>query len=233
MLRGAAPVARRGRKHFWLILAYAGPAVFMGLLTLASFEGFVPAFFEQGVRPTVLRHAVLGTADALFAFSFIVLMGTYLRNREPFLYWYSSALALTSLSLSVFLLEGSVGSAVGWAGRLSQYLAGVYFLAAIATALRSAQARRTSLEEVLTAALSPAEEKFRALAEHSPDLIARFDVQLRHVYANPAALALYGLTARAGNGARTEPHRRVSRRESTGWCRRWDSNPHTLADTGF
>ena len=201
LLRGAAPVAGRGRKHLWLILAYAGPTVFMGLLTLASFEGVVPAFFEQGVGPTALRQAVLGTADTLFAFSFVVLMGTYLRNREPFLYWYSSALALTSLSLSAFLLEGSVGSAVGWAGRLSQYLAGVYFLTAIATALRSAQARRTSLEDVLTAALSPAEEKFRALAEHSPDLIARFDVQLRHVYANPAALALYGRPARAVIGA--------------------------------
>jgi PAS domain S-box-containing protein len=57
--------------------------------------------------------------------------------------------------------------------------------------MRSAQARRTSFDNVLTASLSPAEEKFRALAEHSPDIIARFDKEMKYVYVNQAGLRLY------------------------------------------
>ncbi|MHB8102357.1 MAG: PAS domain S-box protein [Methanosarcina sp.] len=36
------------------------------------------------------------------------------------------------------------------------------------------------------------EERFRTLAENSPDVIARFDKQNRHIYANPAAAEPYG-----------------------------------------
>ena len=36
------------------------------------------------------------------------------------------------------------------------------------------------------------EERFRTLAENSPDVIARFDRQNRHIYANPAAAEPYG-----------------------------------------
>ena len=39
------------------------------------------------------------------------------------------------------------------------------------------------------AALLRSEEEYRTLAENSPDLIARFDKQLRHIYVNPAATA--------------------------------------------
>lgn len=37
------------------------------------------------------------------------------------------------------------------------------------------------------------EQEFRALAEHSPDLIARFDPQLRHVYVNPSVEQITGI----------------------------------------
>jgi PAS domain S-box-containing protein len=192
LLTGLSLEARIGRKRRWLALAYVGPAVLMTLLTAGTVAGLVPLFFVQDVGPTALRQAVLGAADLMFVFSFLVLMGTYLRNRERFLFWYSSALALTAISLTAFLVEQSVGGAVGWAGRLAQYLGGAYFLVAIVTARRSAKARKTTFDDVLTASLSPAEEKFRALAANSPDLIARFDGELRHLYVNPACLSVYG-----------------------------------------
>ncbi|GET41030.1 hybrid sensor histidine kinase/response regulator [Microseira wollei] len=51
-------------------------------------------------------------------------------------------------------------------------------------ALREAEERRA--RERAEAELHRREQEFRALAENSPDLIARFDTKLRHLYVNPA-----------------------------------------------
>ncbi len=50
----------------------------------------------------------------------------------------------------------------------------------------------TERQKVL-AALRESEEMFRTLADNSPDLISRFDMQLRHLYVNPAGLKTMGL----------------------------------------
>ena len=195
LLAGVSPEAGSKRKEAWAIFSYIGLMVFIALFTVASIRGVIPPFFLQGVGATALRQEVLGSADMLFAFSFLIFMGAYLRNREAFLYWYASALALTSISLTGFYIQSAVGSPIGWASRFSQYLGGVYFLIAVISAVRSAHARRMSFDRVLTASLSPAEETFRALAENSPDVIDRFDRELEHIYVNPAGLRLYGKPA--------------------------------------
>ncbi len=195
LLAGISPEEGSKRKEAWAIFSYIGLTVFIALFTIASIRGVIPPFFIQGVGATALRQEVLGSADILFAFSFVIFMGAYLRNREAFLYWYASALALTSISLTGFFIESAVGSPIGWASRFSQYLGGIYFLIAVVSAVRSAHARRISFDRVLTASLSPAEETFRALAENSPDVIDRFDRELKHIYVNPAGLRLYGKSA--------------------------------------
>jgi PAS domain S-box-containing protein len=195
LLAGVSPEVGSQRKQWWLVFSYAGIAGFIALYTAASLKGLIPPFFIQGVGPTALRQAILGSAVILFAFSFLIFMGWYLRKREVFLYWYSCGLALTAISLTGFFIQSAVGSALGWVGRFSQYLGGFYFLIAIVTAVRSAHARRTSFDSVITASLSPSEEKFRALAENSPDIIDRFDREMRHIYMNPAGIRLYGRPA--------------------------------------
>jgi PAS domain S-box-containing protein len=227
LLSGISPEVGYKHKDRLLFYCYGGIIIFMALLTLASFRGMIAPFFIQGVGPTPMRQVILGTADILFAFSFIVFFGTYFRNKEAFLYWYSLALALTSISLTAFFIESSVGSPVGWTGRFSQYLAGVYFLIALLTAIRSAHARKTSLDNIITSSLSPAEEKFRALAENSPDIIDRYNTEMRHIYLNPAGLRLYGKPARSVIGKTIE---------ETGldepYCRLWRERIQRVFETG-
>lgn len=56
-------------------------------------------------------------------------------------------------------------------------------------------------ERVMTeSALRGREEQFRALAENSPDLIDRLDREFRHLYVNPAASRLAGISAEAFRG---------------------------------
>ncbi len=195
LMSGISPEIGSRQKGVWFTAGCLGIIIFMTLLTLASFRGMVPPFFIQGQGPTPLRQGILGTANVLFAFSFLVFLAMYVRNKEIFLYWYSLALALTSISLTAFFIEHAVGDSVSWAGRTSQYLGGVYFLIALRTVVRSAEARKTSFDNIITASLSPAEEKFRALAENSPDVICRFNRELKHVYVNQAGLRLHGKPA--------------------------------------
>jgi PAS domain S-box-containing protein len=204
LLIGVSPEVRVKRRALWLVFSYGGTAVFMGMFTIASLRGLIPPFFIQGVGPTVLRQGILGTADILFTFSFIIFMGSYLKDKESFLYWYALALALTALSLTAFFIQSSVGSLIGWAGRSAQYLGGLYFLISIIMSIRSAHARRISFDTVLTRSLSGEEEKFRALAENSPDIIKRFDREMRHLYVNPAGQRLYQKPVRSIIGKEIE-----------------------------
>jgi len=190
LLAGISPEPGSKGRSRWAAFGYVGSAVLIGLISLAALEEILPPFFVQGVGPTGVRQAVLGASDMLFAFSFFIFLATYVRNREVFLYWYALALGLTSISLSGFLIQSAVGSPIGWAARLAQYVAGIYFLTAILTAVRSAKTRKISFDSILASSLSPAEEKFRALAEDSPDVIHRFDRQMRHIYINRAGLDL-------------------------------------------
>ncbi|MBJ6725773.1 GAF domain-containing protein [Geomesophilobacter sediminis] len=189
---GHDPEAAPKRRTWWLCLGYLGTLLFMGAVTLATFRGAIPLFFRQGAGPTLLRQEVLGSSILLFLFSCLVFLTTYLRRREPFLLWYAGALALTAISLTGFFIQHSVGSPVGWVGRISQYLGGVYFLAALVVLVRSAQSRGMSLDDALVASLTGAEEKFRSAFAHAAIGFAMTTPDGRFVDANPAYCAATG-----------------------------------------
>ncbi len=73
------------------------------------------------------------------------------------------------------------------------------------TERKRAERERDQLESLLRQAyegqmadevLRRSEEQFRAPAEHPPDVIDRFDREMRHVYVNPVGLRLRGKEAR-------------------------------------
>ena len=180
------------RRNAWLTLGYGGVVLFMAMLCVASLSGAVPPFFVQGAGPTQLRQQVLGAADVLFVFSSLTFMTAYIRIREPFLYWYAGGLALTAISLTAFFIEHAVGSPVGWAGRCAQYLGGIYFLVSLFITGRSAQQRGTPFDDVLSASLTGAEEKFRAAFANAAIGFAMTTPTGRYLDANPAYCALTG-----------------------------------------
>jgi PAS domain S-box-containing protein len=178
IVAGISPDTAVRHRGTWAGLAYGGSVLAVGLLAALAFADLTPPFHVPGVSGfTSLRQAVLGGADILFGCSCVIFMGMFLRSRESFLYWYACALALTAISLTAFFIQSSVGSAIGWAGRVSQYLGGVYFLLSLVAAWRSAQSRGTSLNEVLTESLAGAEaDVLRAVMESIPEGITIADI---------------------------------------------------------
>ncbi len=118
-----------------------------------------------------------------------------------FLYWYSLSLGLIAISLLAILLQRVVGDPMTWTARIAQYLAGVYFLIAALKAFREAKERGISFGKFIGASFHPAEEKYRALSENSPDMIMRFDRQLKLIYMNPAGVNVFGKAPGENNGS--------------------------------
>ena len=191
LLMGLSPAAAPAPRRTWSVLGYLGIVAFMAALTVTALGGAIPPFFVQGAGPTPLRQWILGTADVLFVFSSLIFMGMHVRAKEIFLYWYALALALTSISLTAFFIQTSVGSPVGWAGRFSQYLGGIYFLVSLAAARKSARERRPSPDSVLTFSINPVERRRPAAADEAPGVVGRLDARLKHVYLEESTDAFY------------------------------------------
>ena len=187
-----APETSGRRRVGWLCLGYGASVVVIGLLTLASIKGAIPVFFVQGTGPTPLRQQALGAAIILFVFSCLVILATYRRNGEQFLFLYAGALALTAINLVGSFIQHSVGSPVGWTGRVAQYLGGIYFLVALLSAKRQARLEGAALEGALSASLVGAEERFRSAFANAAVGFTMATPSRRLLNANPAYCQLTG-----------------------------------------
>ena len=137
------------RRRWKLFTAYISAPVFVFSVFLLSVKGIMPQFFIAGVGTTALRQAVLASAFVLFVYSSSYMMTRFLWKKEPYLYWYSLALTLLSIMSAGFYIQPAVGSPVGWVGRGAQYLAGIYFIAAVISAKRQAQMRGVPMNEAV------------------------------------------------------------------------------------
>jgi hypothetical protein len=123
-----------GSRTTRLAVAYAGGLLVIVLLTVGVLVHVTPLFFVQGVGPTVVRQVVLGAAVALLAISGLFVARTYLTSKSTVLYWYSLGLLLVALGLGAVFFQKAVGSELGWVGRITQYLGGIYLLGSVMAA---------------------------------------------------------------------------------------------------
>ncbi len=124
------------RRKSKLLLAYSGAVGFLVALTTFALLGATPAFFVPGIGSTVLRQVVVAAGLFLFAISSILFMRLYRDSRSGILFWYSMALALTTIGLAAFYFGRTVGDPIAWTGRIATYLGGIYSLIAIWSASR-------------------------------------------------------------------------------------------------
>lgn len=119
--------SNQNKAYVWYFVS-----VIIGVLIgfLVYIDAF-PIFFVLREGPTLLRQIVLGMGTLFIAISCLLLYKLYLVNKSKVLYWFFLGLVLTILGLVAIFVQESVGSVIGWIGRIAQYIAGIYFLIAL------------------------------------------------------------------------------------------------------
>ncbi len=163
MAAAAMAVESRVQRQAILMLraAYALVFTIIGILTYAAVKDFTPIFFVQGIGPTPLRQAVLGTAIGLFVISGLTISSASRKMGWYFGRWYAWSLLLIAIGLFGVFIISHVGSPLDWSGRAAQYLGGVYMLIAILAAAREGGEWDASLQS----ALKESQERYRILAQ--------------------------------------------------------------------
>ena len=140
---GASSSRDSKRRKSKLILAYGGAVGFVTILTVFALLGATPAFFVPGIGSTILRQLVVAAGIFMFGVSSILFMRMYHGSRSGILFWYSMALALTTIGLAAFYFGRTVGDPIAWTGRIAIYLGGIYSLIAIWSAIRGSHGSPT------------------------------------------------------------------------------------------
>ena len=182
----------------WLAGGYIGTLLAVTAVVLTALSGKMPTFFVQGEGGTLLRQIVLGSAIIMFVSTAILLRGGNGRGvSSTFRYWYALALLLMAVGLFGVMVQSTVGSALGWTGRIAQYLSSAYLIMAVVVAMRENHDWGHSLE----IALGEARQRFEELIDLAGDGIVMHELisetaRGNFLQVNPAICALLGYTAR-------------------------------------
>ncbi len=143
----------------WLPAGYALAAGAVMLVTLSALAGWIPTFFVEDRGTTPMCQIVLGSAVAMFSLTALLLGTASRRNMSAFAYWYALALMLIAAGLFGVMLQSYHASILGWTGRATQSLGGLYMLIAAVASVRESHGWEISLET----ALRKSEERYRLL----------------------------------------------------------------------
>jgi PAS domain S-box-containing protein len=149
----------------WLAAAYLAALSTVGMVILATLDGWTPAFFIQGMGGTPLRQFVLISAITMFVLTATLLGGTGRGSSLALRYWYTIALCMIATGLFANLIEKVHASPLSWTGRAAQLLGGVYMLIAAIVSMRETSVWQIPIEE----ALRTSENRLRLLGDHLPE----------------------------------------------------------------
>jgi len=161
----------------WLLAGYACAVGVVALVTLLALAGWIPTFFVEERGGTPVRQAVLLSAIAMFALTAFLLGATKRKPMSAFAYWYALALLLIAAGLFGVALQSYHASVLGWTGRATQALGGLYMLIAAVASVRESRVWGISLE----GALQDANEDLRAQAEQLQTLNDALEVHQKEL----------------------------------------------------
>lgn len=179
-----------------LALACTGALTAVGLIWLATLEGWLPVFFVDGRGGTPLRDSILFLSAVIFGVSAVWLWSRYRHSGSEFLHWYALGLALVAVGTIGLMLQTVHGSILGWTARSAQYLGGVYLLIGAASAVR--ESRRWELS--LAVALEQIKDEYELLFQSINDGVVLHKIVARSaagefVRANDVLCRLLGCAA--------------------------------------
>ncbi len=131
----ATPTESTNRKKT-LVLSYLAVIISLTVITALVVWGFSPTFFTAS-GPTIERQWVIGTAIAFFVISTVLFGLKYSQSKSSVLSWYMMALVLSALGLFAATIFGTPNAAFNWTARIILYIAGLYFLAGLLSAMRT------------------------------------------------------------------------------------------------
>jgi PAS domain S-box-containing protein len=164
------------KRKFKSVTIFTGIFAFLVILTFGVLKGILPSFFVQGQGPTLIRQVILGIATLSFLMSGLLFTKLYRNSRSNFLYWYTAALFLISIGLGCILIQKSFGSPIGWLGRIAQYTAGLYMVAAVFSGARELGIKISRFDKVLEKFFH---NRFQVLLAERTDELALTNDQLR------------------------------------------------------
>ncbi len=152
----------------FLAVAFFIVLLISGLISISTYNEWIPPFFIQQNGGTPLRQLVLHMSILMYLVT-TVMMLRYSQKFGPFIHWYALALVLIEVGLFGVMLETVHGGVVSWLGRSAQFLSGPYMLSAVLQSFRASRINGISLEDALIGwnlskeALRQSEEMFRFL----------------------------------------------------------------------
>lgn len=193
------------RRAIRMSACHALCALAIAVTAISAWAGMWPPFFtDQGT--TTLRLFVLWLAVTTFLVTTALLVAIERRQAHRFLWWYALGLALIAVGLVAIAEQPSVGSPIGWTGRVAQALGQVYVVIGLVSLARR---RGTTGEDLAAAfddfqkALRESENRYRLLFETMTEGFALHEMifdatgvpcDYRFLDINPAFEQLTGLT---------------------------------------
>ncbi|MGZ6222565.1 MAG: PAS domain S-box protein, partial [Syntrophales bacterium] len=174
------------------ILAYFGIILLIAALSFAALHGYTPAFNVPGSGPTLLREAVLMAATIFFGLSCLLIVIFDRDRRSFFLSCYALALGLITIGLIALMTSKKANSPLSWLGRSAQYTAGIYFLAAVVAAVRTAWANRWTVPDTVRDFFRPSETLYRDLVQTATDAIIPISTSGEILLWNTPAEQMFG-----------------------------------------